>query len=200
MKYVKSKEKSVSGQLVIPAAKVGGSVRDDLVRFCLSLGGKVERMRFWDEFGCTVNPEKVIERFSEFKRLYREAKGSDIGRIYFGEHDKYFFAYPREGEAGFMLTYEIEPPFPKTLEGEEESIKFLREVKSEFYGFMDERGLPPEFGFIPRVEAEYDWLDVEARVLADIPEEFDGLPRIAKAMLEFDGKVKEIMRKYGRIN
>ncbi|RLE55464.1 MAG: hypothetical protein DRJ40_08400 [Thermoprotei archaeon] len=178
--------------------KSRSTIKEKLAEFCLSLGGKVERMRLPDEFGCNVDPSKVIEHFDEFKELYREAKGSGIERIYFGKHDKYFFAYPELGEVGFVLTYEIEPPFPETEEGEKQAVKLLEEVQSEFYEFMSSRGLAPEFKFIPRIESEFEWLDIEARVLADIPEELERLPDIVKAMLEFDKKVREILNTFGR--
>ncbi len=161
-----------------------------LRNFCLRLGGRVEEVKFESEFGCDVDPRRVISEFEVFKRLIEEAKGSGVERIYFGEHDAYFFAYPGEGEAGFVLTYDTEEL------SEEEASRLQEELETSFYDFMYGRGLPPEFRFIPRVEYGGDYLDVEARVPIEW-EDFDKLDDIARAMLEFKPKLHELLKKYG---
>lgn len=170
---------------------VVGDVSSKLARFCLRLGGRIEEREFLSEFGCDVDPWRVITNFKEFKRLVKEAKNSDIERIYFGEHDAYFFAYPKEGEAGFVLSYDTEE-LP-----EEEGEKFQEDLESEFYDYMTNKGYPPEFKFIPKVEYGGDYIDVEARVPMEYEDEFSRLSGIAKAMLEFKSKLHELMRKYG---
>jgi len=166
------------------------SMIERLKGFCIRLGGRVEKMRFPDEFGCKVNPASVIQLFPEFERLVKEAKDSGVERIYFGEHDAFFFAYPGMGEAGFTLTYDTEE-IP-----EEKGAKFQKELESEFYSFMSSRNLAPEFDFIPRVEYGGDYVDVEARVPTETEEGFGILADIAKAMLEFKSKLHELMKKY----
>jgi len=169
---------------VLTREDVRGMLRD----FCLSLGGRVEEMPFPSEFACDVDPRRVMARFKKFEELVRSAKDSGINRIYFGEHDAYFFAYPEEGEAGFILTYDTEE-IP-----EEAGEKFQEELVAEFYDHMEASGYTPEFGFIPRVEYGGDYVDVEALVTM---EELEDLKGIAEAMLAFKGKLRKLMKEYG---
>lgn len=172
------------------------SVVRKLVNFCLRLGGKVEDMPLPSEFSCDVDPNAIIRRFGEFKKLTEELRESDeITRAYFGRDDAYFFVYPREAVVGFTLSKEF-TPIGEAIED------LANDVEYEWYKYMRERGLQPEFSFIPDFrwgtsgDATHQYIDLEAQT--PYPE-LDRLKDIAKAMLEFKRSLEEKIRRFGAV-
>jgi hypothetical protein len=167
-----------------------------LSSFCRRLGGRVEDVPLPSDFSCDVDPSVVIRNFEEFKRIARELRkhSREITRVFFGKPGAYFYIYPREGEAGFVISKEIIPI--------SENIEYLaKDIEREWYEHLRKYGLEPGFHYIPDfvwdiVDEKTHSIDLYARVLYP---DLDILDNVANAMLEYKKKVEELISKYGAV-
>jgi len=162
-------------------------VFERLSRLCQQLGGKVEDMR--PDFGCVVNPEKVISSLKEFESLMEEIRrGRFVGvaGIWFGDHDFYFAVYPGMSFVGFVLAYDL-LGVPR-----EDGNKFLKELASEFRNFMIKKDLK-------KVKYQIDYRGSHINITTMVPLTKEGLSNlldIGRAILEFKPKLQELIKKY----
>ena len=169
------------------------SIRNLLREFCLKLNGTVEEMPFRDEFGCHVDPMKIVKNMDEFTKIVQQMRERpEVARAYLGSNEAYFYVFPEEGIVGFQVTETFAPQSDEVLD------KLYYTIRGEFYNYMAEHGLHPEFHFIPRVDVGLEdeaesYVDVAAEVIYP---DLDLLSDVAKTMLKFKRKLEKLVEKY----